>query len=124
MKSRISAEPAQPGAGHTPARARGTEGDSGWQLEPHCCRVCFGRIASRKVPDGREFECTNCGARGVGNKASVICACGIKIRKYKGDGRTAAVMVDAGIRCHSNKRVSPEFPALFVASYGGAQAEP
>ena len=50
-------------------------------------------------------------------------ACGIKLRKAKGDGRTSEVLVDAGIRCHENRSRSPEFPAVYVASYAGAQAE-
>ena len=32
-------------------------------------------------------------------------------------------LVDAGIRCHENRSRSPEFPAVYVASYAGAQAE-
>ncbi|MBB3017638.1 hypothetical protein FHR70_000678 [Microvirga lupini] len=105
-------------------RAIERENTSGWRLEQHCCRNCFGRIASIKHPDGgRTYQCTNCGLEGHGHKPDVVCSCGTKLRKYKGDGRTGVVMVDAGIRCHPNKRVSPEFPSLIVASYGGAQAE-
>lgn len=106
------------------AHTRGGETDSCWKLEPHCCRVCFGRVASFKTSDGlRMYQCTNCGMSEPGHKPSVICACGLKIRKAKGDGRTAAVLVDAGIRCHENKSRTPDFPSLYVASYGGAQAE-
>ncbi|BCP56240.1 hypothetical protein K32_48570 [Kaistia sp. 32K] len=94
----------------------------GWRLEPHCCRACFARIVSRPDDAGRLYQCTNCGAQAAGHKPDVVCACGTKLRRHRGDGRSAAQLVDAGIRCHQNKRVSPEFPALFVASYGGAQA--
>ena len=111
-----AAEVSQSGQGS--ARVR----ESSWRLEPHCCRVCFGRIASKPVEGGRHFECTNCGTHAVGAKADVVCACGTKLRKYKGDGRTAVTLQDAGIRCHPNRRVSPEFPALYVASFAGAQA--
>lgn len=125
MKSRISADQPPAGTGIPPARTRGTEADSGWQLEPHCCRNCFGRIVSRKHPDGgRDYHCPNCGIEGSGQKPSVICACGMKLRKSKGDGRSSFTLVDAGLRCHLNQRQSPEFPALYVASHGGAQALP
>lgn len=105
------------------ARASQVEQDSSWRLEPHCCRVCFGRIASRKSGNGRTYQCTNCGLEAAGHKPSVVCACGLKLRKRKGDGRSAETMADAGIRCHPNKRISPEFPSLYTASFGGAQAE-
>lgn len=107
-------------SGQGSARARET---SAFRLEPHCCRVCFGRVASTATEHGRLFVCTNCGLSATGSKPDVICSCGLKIRKSKGDGRSGQVMVDAGVRCHPNKRVSPEFPALYVASFGGAQAE-
>lgn len=101
-----------------------SENGSGWRLEPHCCRACFGRVASFKTSDGvRMFMCTNCGLSEAGLKPSVVCACGLKLRKVKGDGRSSVVMVDAGIRCHENLARTPEFPALYVCSYGGAQSE-
>lgn len=89
-----------------------------WRLEPHCCRSCFSRIASRPSENGRLYQCTNCGLEAEGHKPSVLCACGTKLRKGKG-----ATYVDAGIRCHENKAKSPEFPAVYVSSYGGAQPE-
>lgn len=90
-----------------------------WRLEPHVCRVCFSRVASRAHgDDDRLYQCTNCGLEAHGNKASVICACGSKLRKGKSAG-----YVDAGLRCHANTSQSPEFPAQYVASYGGAQAD-
>lgn len=90
-----------------------------WRLEPHCCRSCFSRIASRPTEDGhRLYQCTHCGLEAEGSKPNVVCACGTKLRRGK-----AAVFTDAGIRCHENKAKSPEFPAQYVASYGGAQCE-
>ncbi len=110
----------QAGAVEKHPRARGR----GLTLEPHVCRSCFGRIASEPDQGGeRRYFCTSCGLEAIGSKPSVVCSCGIKLRKAKGDGRTSVTLVDAGVRCHPNKQVSPEFPALFVASYGGAQAE-
>lgn len=89
-------------------------------LEPHVCRSCFGRVTSTKLSDGQKhYQCTNCGLSAVGLKPSVVCACGMKLRKARGDGRSSFVMVDAGIRCHENNHRSPEFPALFVASFAG-----
>ena len=92
-----------------------------WRLEPHVCRVCFGRIASRPMDDDdddrRLYACTSCGAEAMGHKASVLCACGTKVRRGKNQ------LVDAGLRCHENKARSPEFPAQYVASFGGAQLE-
>lgn len=94
-----------------------------WSLEPHVCRACFGRIASRPA-DGDEdshsrvYQCTNCGLEAEGAKASVVCACGTKVRK---GGKASASFVDAGLRCHANQEPSPAFPSQFVASYAGAQ---
>lgn len=100
--------------------------DNLWSLEPHVCRSCFGRIASQRTstPGQRLYQCTNCGVEGVGHKAGVVCGCGIKLRKHRGDGRSADTLVDAGVRCHANRRKSPEFTSLYVCSHGGAQAAP
>ena len=98
--------------------------DNSWRLEPHVCRSCFSRIASKRAdkPGERIFECTNCGLSGQGQKASVVCSCGIKLRKHRGDGRSGEVLADAGIRCHENQKRTPEFPSLYACSFGGAQA--
>lgn len=110
--------------GKNRAQARDSAIKSGFRLEPHVCRACFARVASFPAADGdaRVYQCTNCGLEAEGHKASAVCACGIKMRKVKGNGRTAVVMVDAGIRCHENKARSPEFPSLYTASYAGAQS--
>lgn len=91
-----------------------------WRLEAHCCRVCMGRIASRQSDtdeDKRLYQCTNCGLEAEGHKPSVLCACGMKIRKGKGGH-----MVSAGLQCHENHARGPEFPAVYVVSLGGVQA--
>lgn len=96
-----------------------------YRLEPHICRHCFGRIGSTELVtaggDGhaRQYTCTNCGASSKGPDASVLCCCGIKLRKPGDDGKPGPEMVDAGIRCHENENVRPDFPALYVASYRG-----
>lgn len=94
-----------------------------WRLEPHVCRACFGRVASRPAgdedSDHRIYACTNCGLEAEGARASVLCACGTKIRSGVQKGR----YVDAGLRCHENRARSPEFPAQYVASHAGAQTE-
>lgn len=90
-----------------------------WRLEPHVCRSCFSRVASRELDeDGKRlYQCTNCGLEAEGHKPSALCACGAKIRKGKG------ASVSAGLQCHENKARSPEFPARYVASFAGAQPE-
>ncbi len=95
------------------------------RLEPHICRQCFGRIGSHEIflsdsSIAREFICTNCGASAEGRDASVLCCCGIKMRKPGEDGKPGPEVVDAGIRCHENENPRPDFPALIVASYRGS----
>lgn len=96
-----------------------SRGPTDWRLEPHCCRACFGRIASRPDGDRRLYHCTNCGAEAHGERADVLCACGTKMRV----GKHGSTYRDAGLRCHENRARSPEFPSLYTASYGGAQAD-
>lgn len=106
------------------AHARAGERKSGVSLESHVCRSCFGRVASEihcKETGERRFFCTNCGLEAIGHKPSAVCSCGLKVRKARGDGRSSTVLVDAGLRCHPNRRRSPEFPSLYTASFGGAQ---
>ena len=94
--------------------------DKQWRLEPHVCRSCFSRIVSRPLDeddDKRLYHCPNCGMEAEGSRASVLCACGMKVRKGK------SAWADAGVRCHENQAKSPEFPALYVCSYGGAQTD-
>lgn len=91
-----------------------------WRLEPHVCRCCFSRIVSRPADDDddkRLYHCPNCGLEAEGRQASVLCACGMKVRKGK------HAWADALVRCHENRARSPEFPQLYVATVGGAQAE-
>jgi hypothetical protein len=121
MSARVSETSQGSGAG---ALQRGRASADCWRLEPHVCAVCFARVAS--CPDGddgdRLYRCTNCGVEAVGHRPAVVCACGLKLRRAGANGTTGTVQ-DAGIRCHENLSRSPEVPALFVASYGGAQAE-
>lgn len=96
------------------------EAVDGLRLEPHVCRACFGRIASKKISNGnRHYLCTSCGLSADGYHARVVCACGMKLRKARSDGSSSHVMIDAGIRCHENRHRTPEFPAEYVASFGG-----
>lgn len=117
---RVSKPAGASGAG-APLRARGSALDC-WRIEPHVCAACFARIASRPDGDARLYACTNCGAEASGCRPAVVCACGIRLRKAAASG-TSGKLIDAGIRCHENRNRSPELPALYVASYGGAQAE-
>lgn len=125
MSESVQPTAGQAAARKTRGRAQADGRNASLRLEPHVCSSCFGRVASEiscAETGARRYFCTSCGLDAVGHKASVMCACGIKLRKPKGDGRSSAVMVDAGIRCHENRSPSLEFPALYVASYAGAQA--
>lgn len=107
------------------AHAHAPDAASSWTLEPHVCRVCFSRLASKPLPaGGRLYQCTNCGLEAEGCRASALCACGTKIRRTRGDGRGVAQLVDAGIRCVPNPNKTPEFPALFIAKYLGSESTP
>jgi hypothetical protein len=77
-----------------------------WQLAAHCCRSCLGRVLLGKSTDGwRIYRCAQCGARGDGEDASVICCCGIRLK-------TGA---DAGVRCVVNDAPSPACPLEILA---------
>lgn len=89
------------------ARASSTDGSEfEWRLEPHACRVCFGRLVSRRPVAGgpRIYRCTNCGMEIPGARASVLCCCGMKLAT----GR------DAGLRCIRNPKRTPECPSEIV----------
>lgn len=110
----------KPGAGRSErpltkkTRAR-TKTQTAWTLEPHVCRVCFGRIVSRpstKDAHGFVYQCTNCGAENGGRSPDVLCACGLKLRNHA----PGAPLVDAGLRCQPNPDPRPDFPSLFVAA--------
>ncbi|MGO8915408.1 MAG: hypothetical protein ACLQJR_05820 [Stellaceae bacterium] len=75
-----------------------------WQLLPHVCRQCFGRLLKRLMPDGAIItRCADCGVETNGSHQS-LCACGI-------DTGVARVK----LRCIKNRTPSPEAPAEFVA---------
>lgn len=90
--------------------------DPAWHLEPHICRACFGRLASRALPSGeQEFLCTNCMHLTLSDTHQDACCCGMKIRKRNGTGRSGGPMVDAGVRCIVNPEKSPAYPSAYVA---------
>ncbi len=94
-----------------------------WRLEPHLCRTCQGRIVSASVKGAvRQYLCSNCGQVAQGKVPSVLCCCGMTLRR--GDLRHPDKMtiIDAGVRCQENRNVSPEFPGLYVAEYIGKGA--
>ena len=92
-----------------------------FRLEPHVCRRCFGRIVSADAGDGlREYTCSNCGFSETGSHPSVVCSCGIKLRKSTVARSKSATPQDAGVRCIENPDPRPEFPALYVACHVGA----
>jgi hypothetical protein len=105
-----------PGISHAKKRARTGVNRSnslnGWVLEPHVCRHCFGRLASRQDGHQTRYQCTNCGADAAGHATDVLCACGLALRNHGPAGGT----LDAGLRCQANPAPSPEFPSLYVAA--------
>jgi hypothetical protein len=91
----------EPSMSRTPAYADPFQGFT-WNLEPHICRLCGGRILScvEEPAVARCADCSACGDTGV----AAICACG-------------AMDADAPlqIRCTFNAHPTPENPAEFVA---------
>lgn len=100
-----------------PSTTDGSEFD--WRLEPHACRVCFGRLVSRRQVDGpRLYRCSNCGMELAGGRPSVLCCCGMKLAT----GR------DAAVRCVRNPKRTPELPSEIIVQAaqiptGAARAE-
>lgn len=89
-----------------------------WRMEPHVCRSCFGRIMSRPsdVAGERVYCCSNCGCEASGGHPSVLCCCGLKMRKAaRTGGKNGGEMIDAGIRCVKNPAKSELIPGEFVA---------
>lgn len=64
------------------------------------------------------YQCTNCGLEAVGHDASVLCCCGMKVRKATRAHTSGTMLVDAGIRCMKNPEPTPDFPSLYVAGDG------
>ena len=101
-------------ANPAPSRAPAPEA---YRLEPHVCRVCHTRLVSCADAAGRRFECPNCGAGATGRDASVLCCCGMKIRRPLKNGASGQQLVDAGVRCQLNPAPTPEMPSLYVAGH-------
>lgn len=114
--SEVSADP-ETGRNSAPGHAHACEAPA-WTLEPHICRACFGRVASRPgdAPGYRVYSCTNCGIEASAPKVSALCCCGTTLRKATPSGRSGNVLADAGIRCHLNPEPTPDFPSIYVAS--------
>lgn len=80
--------------------------DQHWELTPHVCRICLGRVLKREtVGGGQVFRCSNCGVEREGADETVICTCGLKLK----------TKIDAGIRCTPNERKTPECVSEIVA---------
>lgn len=89
-----------------------------WRLEPHVCKNCFGRVMSRAgdVVGERIFRCSNCGTERAGRDASVMCCCGVTLRKAARSGlKTGGETLDAGIRCVTNPLKTELMPGEIVA---------
>jgi hypothetical protein len=75
-----------------------------WKIEQHACRICFGRILSRKQADGTVISrCSECGTE-VDGKPEKLCCCGVKLNGGK----------NAGLRCKENPNKTPEAPAEII----------
>lgn len=83
-----------------------------WALTEHACSACFGRILVRPAGVGqaneRVYRCANCGAQEQGRDASVVCACGMKMK----GGRLF------GLRCLVNPEKTPEVPSEIIVEGG------
>ncbi|WP_161548757.1 hypothetical protein [Pseudomonas sp. Q1] len=96
-----------------------------WKLEPHVCKICFGRMASRLAEQGLvELLCTNCGATSKQERITAACCCSIVLRKRNSSGRSGGQMIDAGIRCIPNPARSSEFPSMYIAQQIVGKAAP
>jgi hypothetical protein len=74
-----------------------------WELVPHCCRRCLGRVLARTTDDGHRIaRCSDCGLAAIG-EPDVVCWCGITL------GATRV-----RLRCERNPTPTEEFPAEIV----------
>lgn len=88
-----------------------------WSLEPHICRACMSRLVSQPGEDEQtRYHCTNCGLERMGHDASVLCCCGLTVRRPTRSHRSGYHLVDAGIRCKPNPEPRPDFPSLIIAA--------
>ena len=82
-----------------------------WELTPHCCSQCLGRVLVRPANgEAKIYRCADCGATGIGRQGlshPPICMCGSRIGK-KG-------IYDAHIRCVANDDPGPERPWEIIA---------
>lgn len=80
-----------------------------WEITPHVCMACFGRVLQRALPASgggeRMFRCADCGVEGSGATPAVICTCGFRVK-----GRATM-----GLKCAQNTQKTPEFPAEIIA---------
>lgn len=89
----------------------GISSDLAWNLEPHVCSICFGRILSRKTQGEQKlYICSNCENQDEGSDASVICACGACLPRKGGSP------IKLGLKCQVNDEKRAEFPSLYIAT--------
>lgn len=104
--------PAMPPQGEIP--------DDSWHIQPHICRVCFGRVLRSGPPGSASYRCSNCGLSQAGSSDAVLCMCGMRTRT----STKSPLGVNAGIRCIANPHISPEMPSEIVAVHMGKPAQP
>lgn len=86
-----------------------------WNLSPHVCSKCFGRVLTRDTFGQQTNRCSNCGAEATGPIES-LCACGIKLAGPKpAKDEAPKPGKNAGIRCVANDKRTPDWPGEIVA---------
>jgi hypothetical protein len=82
-----------------------------WEITPHACGVCLGRILVRPANgQARAYRCADCSATGIGRQGQrhpPICACS------RGTGKRG--IYDARLRCVANDNPGPESPWEIIA---------
>lgn len=78
-----------------------------WNLSPHICRRCLGRILEREG----EYRCSGCGLS-CGREPWDICGCGLRAK--------TPIAKRSGFRCVPNPTPSPASPAEIVILFDAA----
>ena len=84
-----------------------TEREMQWAITDHLCRICFGRLMSRKLENGRlVVKCAECAAAVEGSNLD-LCCCGVALQSG----------ANAGLRCMKNDARTPEQPQEIIVRH-------
>lgn len=108
-----------------------------WEIAPHLCRKCLGRVLTCTTATGTVSRCSNCGHEAEGDAES-ICCCGVRLAArcgrcghqhppgkvgqtcmVDGCGGTVVKGKSTGLRCVPNPNRTTEFPGEVVATATG-----